>query len=62
MDNPAHPWAARRRKQGRHLKHHFDEVNIEGLAAQLKEAGFAKAEGALTTFAGRPAKVIRALR
>jgi SAM-dependent methyltransferase len=63
FEDPAHPWHERtaRRRAGRHA-HHFDEVDVEALAAALRGAGFATAQGVRTTFAGRPAKVVRAVR
>ena len=61
--DPTHPWheRAQRRQAGR-TPHPFDDVDIEALAAALLAAGFATAEGTRSPFAGRPAKVLRAVR
>lgn len=60
MDDPRHPWHERWR--ARQYKPHFEAVDIEALAAELVAAGFTNAEGTRTSLAGRPAKVIRAVR
>ncbi len=62
FDDPAHPSHDRVRARRARHHHHFDDVDVEALAASLVEAGFAGAEGSRTTFAGRPAKVVRATR
>ena len=61
MEDPTHPWHERMR--ARRKNPHFADVDIEALAADLTAAGFASAEGTRSrSFAGRPAKVIRAVR
>lgn len=60
MDDPSHPWHERWR--ARQQKPHFETVNIEALAAELADAGFTRAEGTRSSVAGRPAKIIRAVR
>ena len=61
--DPRHPFHERaQRPQAGKNAHPFDEVHIEALAAAMLEAGFTRAEGTCTTFAGRPAKVISAVR
>jgi ubiquinone/menaquinone biosynthesis C-methylase UbiE len=63
LGDASHPWHERaQRQQARQNAFHFDEVDIEALAAALLAAGFTTAHGARTTVAGRPAKVIRAVR
>lgn len=58
--DPAHPGHARHQAKARRF--HFDDVDPVVLAAQLREAGFARAEGMKTSFAGRPAKAVQAVR
>lgn len=58
MDDPRHPWYERWRTS----KHHFEKVDPDALAADLLAAGFASARGSKTLLAGRPAKVISAVR
>jgi len=60
IGNPEHPWHERWR--ARRKAHHFDEVDVDSLAAALLAEGFATAHGSRTVFAGRPAKVISAVR
>lgn len=62
FDDPAHP--EHQRHQALRARHHFqfDPVNPEELAKSLRDCGFASAQGMKTTFAGRPAKVLRATR
>jgi SAM-dependent methyltransferase len=59
IEDPGHPWHERMRAR---RKPHFDNVDIEALAAELTAAGFTRAEGTRGSFAGRPAKVLRAER
>jgi hypothetical protein len=62
FDDPSHPEHRRvRRARGDH-GHPFEAVDPEVIAAALTHAGFAEAHGSRTTFAGHPAKVIRATR
>lgn len=62
FDDPAHPSHDQVKARRARHHHHFDNVDTEALAASLVAAGFASAEGTVTTFAGRPAKVVRATR
>jgi ubiquinone/menaquinone biosynthesis C-methylase UbiE len=60
FDAAEHPEHARWRAA--RARHAFEEVDPQMLADALRLAGFASAEGARTTLAGRPAKVVRATR
>jgi ubiquinone/menaquinone biosynthesis C-methylase UbiE len=62
LEDPSHPEHRRARAARARHGHRFDEVDPEQVAAALTHAGFAEAHGSRTTFAGRPAKVIRATR
>ena len=62
FDDPSHPGHELIRGRRQPHRHVFEEVDAEVLAASLREAGFANAQGARTTLAGRPAKVVRANR
>lgn len=63
LEDPKHPWHQQvQRRRARQKAKPFDEVDVEMLASGLLSAGFATAHGTRTTFAGRPAKVIRAVR
>lgn len=60
--DPAHPDHERHRAMSARHGFRFDEVDPEALSKSLRDAGFAAAEGARAAIAGRPAKVIRAVR
>jgi hypothetical protein len=60
MGDPRHP--SHERWRARQKQPQFDDVDIEALVADLTAAGFTSAEGTRTSIAGRPAKVIRAVR
>lgn len=59
--DPAHPEHERHLERG-HGKFHFDDADPEALSKLLRDAGFASAEGLITQFAGRPARMVRATR
>jgi SAM-dependent methyltransferase len=61
-DDPAHPEHERHLAERRRSRLEFDEVDEEALARALKDAGFARADGARTRLAGRPVKLVRAVR
>jgi SAM-dependent methyltransferase len=62
FEDPSHPEHRRMRRARARHEHPFEEVDPDRIAAALRRAGFAEAHGSRTTIAGRPAKVIRAVR
>jgi ubiquinone/menaquinone biosynthesis C-methylase UbiE len=62
MSDSAHP--EHERARGRRTRHglHFEEVDPKALADSLVAAGFASAKGTRTSLAGRPSKLVRAIR
>jgi SAM-dependent methyltransferase len=61
FDDPAHPAHERHARRARHA-HEFDDVDPAVVAERCLAAGFASATGAVELIAGRPAKVVRAVR
>jgi ubiquinone/menaquinone biosynthesis C-methylase UbiE len=62
FDDPQHPAYLRMQKRSAHRARHFIQIDPAAVAAKLIAAGFAEAEGALSSMANRPVKVVRATR
>jgi SAM-dependent methyltransferase len=62
FDDPSHPEHRQAGAAHGEHGHRFEPVDPEAIASAFTRAGFAEVHGAHATFAGRPAKVIRATR
>jgi SAM-dependent methyltransferase len=62
FDDPTHPDHDRIRSHRRESHHEFDDVDPAVVGAELSAAGFTVSEADETILAGRPAKLIRAIR
>jgi SAM-dependent methyltransferase len=62
FDDPAHPEHDRVCAHRKHEDLHFDHVDPGAMSDKLTGAGFTVHEAATTQLAGRPAKVIRAIK
>jgi SAM-dependent methyltransferase len=62
FDDASHPWHERLRGRRARHGHQFEDVDPDALAASLSRAGFSGALGSHTTIAGRPVKLVRAMR
>lgn len=62
FDSPEHPAFAHMQTRRAHRDRHFASIDPAAVEAKLIAAGFASAEGSTGAMAGRPAKVIRAVR
>ena len=62
FDDPRHPAFVHMQERRAHRAHHFAEIDPAAVEAKLTAAGFAKAEGSMSSIAARPVKMIRATR
>ena len=62
FDSPAHPAFAHMQERKVDRSHHFTEIDAAVMEAKLIAAGFASAEGSMSSMAGRPVKMVRAAR
>jgi len=62
FDDPSHPAFARMQERRAHRAHHFAEIDPASVAAKLRAAGFAEADGRTGTIATRPVKMVTATR
>jgi ubiquinone/menaquinone biosynthesis C-methylase UbiE len=61
FDHPSHPLHEQFQRRAAH-HHSFDQIEPESVAAQMSSAGFSSSTGKTDTMAGRPVKVVRAVK